>query len=125
MINIKSFVLKHVIKNERMTNICKNSICLLSEEDSKRITSLRFILMVLIVFIHGNLTPNDAINYYHLDFQQPLWIEMFKNFICGKISVAAVPVFFLFASYLQFSKGDEYLVVLRKKMKSVLIPYII
>ena len=40
----------------------------ISEEDSKRITSLRFLLIIFVVFIHANLTPDDALNYYHYDF---------------------------------------------------------
>ena len=42
----------------------------ISEEDSKRITSLRFLLIVFVVFIHANLTPDDALNYYHYDFMK-------------------------------------------------------
>lgn len=40
----------------------------ISEEDSKRITSLRILLIVFVVFIHANLTPDEALNYYHYDF---------------------------------------------------------
>lgn len=101
----------------------KNSI--IPEEISKRITSLRFLLIVFVVFIHANLTVDEALNYYHYDFVQPKWIEIFKNFICGTLGGSAVPLFFLFASYLQFSKNDTYLVLLKKKGKSLLIPYIL
>ncbi|MDD6970288.1 MAG: acyltransferase, partial [Treponema sp.] len=97
----------------------------ISEEDSKRITSLRFLLIVFVVFIHANLTPDDALNYYHYDFIQPKWIEVFKNFICYTLGGAAVPLFFLFASYLQFSKNDSYPTLLKKRSKSLLLPYIL
>ncbi|AEB13629.1 acyltransferase family protein [Treponema succinifaciens] len=97
----------------------------ISEEDSKRITSLRFLLIVFVVFIHANLTPDDALNYYHYDFIQPKWIEVFKNFICNTLGGAAVPLFFLFASYLQFSKNDSYPTLLKKRSKSLLLPYIL
>lgn len=97
----------------------------ISEEDSKRITSLRFLLIVLVVFIHSNLTVNIAINYYHYDFVQPKWIEVFKEFICGTLGSSAVPLFFLFSSYLQFSKSDTYKDLLKKKSRSLLIPYIL
>lgn len=98
---------------------------LISEETSKRITSLRFLLIVFVVFIHANLTPDDAINYYHYDFVQPYWIEVFKNFICSVLGGSAVPLFFFFASYLQFSKNDRYKVLLKKRSKSLFLPYFI
>lgn len=97
----------------------------INEVDSKRIITLRFILMVGIFFIHANLTSNDAINYYHLDFQQPSWVEIIKNFLCGTWACSSVPLFFLFASFLQFSKDDNYYILLRKRFKSVLCPYLI
>lgn len=81
--------------------------------------------MVFVVFIHANLTVDDAINYYHYDFVQPKWIEIFKEFVCHTIGGAAVPLFFFFASYLQFSKNDSYPVLLKKKVKSLLVPYIL
>lgn len=111
-------------KEENM-KVSENKYFLIPEEDSKRITSLRFLLIVLVVFIHANLTVDDALNYYHYDFIQPIWIEVFKNFVCGTLGGSAVPLFFLFASYIQFSKNDPYLVLLKKKCKSLLMPYIL
>ena len=107
------------------TQVLENQSIQISEETSKRITSLRFLLIVFVVFIHANLTVDDALNYYHYDFVQPKWIEVFKNFICGTLGGSAVPLFFLFASYLQFSKNDTYSLLLKKKGKSLLIPYIL
>ena len=98
---------------------------IIPEEISKRITSLRFLLIVLVVFIHANLKVDVALNYYHYDFIQPKWIEVFKNFVCDTLGGAAVPLFFLFASYLQFSKDDKYSVLLRKRSKSLLLPYVL
>lgn len=82
-------------------------------------------LIVFVVFIHANLKVDDAVNYYHYDFIQPKWIEVFKNFVCSTIGGAAVPLFFFFASYLQFSKNDSYPVLLKKKTKSLFVPYVI
>ena len=107
------------------TQILQNQHFQISEETSKRITSLRFLLIVLVVFIHANLKADDALNYYKLDFIQPKWIEIVKNFISGTLGGAAVPLFFLFASYIQFSKKDKYVCLLRKRSKSILLPYIL
>lgn len=89
---------------------------IVSEETSKRITSLRFLLIVFVVFIHANLKADVALNYYKLDFIQPKWIEVIKNVITETVGGAAVPLFFFFASFLQFSKNDKYKTLLKKKV---------
>lgn len=96
----------------------------LTEEDSKRITSLRFLLIVFVVFIHNNLNADDAINYYHLAFNEPAVITWFKFLVTSVLGGAAVPLFFLFAGYLQFCKQDSYPVLLKKRAKSLLVPYV-
>ena len=103
----------------------ENPVQIVSVETSKRITSLRYLLIVLVVFMHANLKPDDAINYYHYDFVQPYWIEVVKNFICDTLGGAAVPLFFFLASFLQFSKNDKYKILLKKRSKSIFLPYII
>ena len=68
----------------------------ISEWESKRITSLRFLLIIFVVFIH-NIDKNEAINYYHLAFEEPVAITWFKTFVMGILGGAAVPIFFVFA----------------------------
>jgi len=97
---------------------------IISEEDSKRITALRFLLIVFVVFIHNNLKADEAINYYHLDFLEPVAITWLKAIVTNVLGGAAVPLFFLFAGFLQFSKGDSYKMLLKKRAKSLLVPYI-
>ena len=96
----------------------------LTEEDSKRITALRFLLIIFVVFIHNNLRADEAINYYHLDFAEPVVITWFKMLVTSVLGGAAVPLFFLFSGYLQFCKQDSYSVLLKKRAKSLLVPYI-
>lgn len=95
-----------------------------TDETSRRITSLRFLLIVFVVFIHANLKADDALDYYHLDFVQPAWIAWFKDFVCGTLGGAAVPLFFLFSAYLQFSKCNPYPALLKKRSRTLLLPYI-
>ena len=97
---------------------------LIPEEDSKRITALRFLLIAIIVFLHNNLNHDMAVNYYHLDFNEPVVITWFKTLIGTVFGIAPVPLFFLFAGYLQFCKKDKYTTLLKKRAKSLLIPYI-
>lgn len=88
---------------------------MLSEDCSKRITSLRFLLIVFVVFIHNNLSAEKTINYYHLSFSEPIGITWFKVFVAEILGSAAVPLFFLFAGYLQFCKREKYPRLLAKR----------
>ena len=89
----------------------------LTEADSKRITALRFLLIMFVVFIHNNLTADNAINYYHLAFSEPAVITHFKFLVTNVLGSAAVPLFFLFSGYLQFCKADSYPILLKKRAK--------
>lgn len=67
--------------NQQSDNLCQTS--LVSQETSMRITSLRFLLAIFVVFIHNNLDADKAINYYHLDFVEPVVITWIKMFVCS------------------------------------------
>jgi len=109
--------------NQQSDNLTQSPI--ISQETSMRITSLRFLLAMFVVFIHNNLNADTAINYYHLDFIEPVVITWIKTLVCRVLGGAAVPLFFMFAGYLQFRKNDTYPVLLKKKAKSLLAPYVI
>lgn len=81
-------------------------------------------LIVFVVFIH-NIDKNEAINYYHLIVNEPVVVTLLKMFITDILGSAAVPLFFLFSSYLQFSKNYDYKTLLKKKTRSLLIPYVL
>jgi surface polysaccharide O-acyltransferase-like enzyme len=91
---------------------------------SKRINSLRFLLIVFVVFIHN--TP-DEINFHgNIDVLQiPLYVEKIRYLISGIISRVAVPMFFLISGFLLYSKEKYFIIVLKKKCKTILLPYII
>lgn len=98
-------------------------------ETSRRITALRFLLIVLVVFIHNNFKEvqilKDAVRYSFTPFaysNSPLgrWIQIF---ISDGIAGCAVPLFFMFASYLQAMKNDRYKTLLKKKFKSLVLPF--
>ncbi len=90
---------------------------------SKRITSLRYLLAILVVFIHNNIVdmaenmPGLVYNAGVCEFVQQ---NIYLLFACS-----AVPLFFLFAAYLQAKKSDSYLVLVKKRVKTVLVPYIL
>lgn len=100
------------------------------QENSKRITSLRFLLAILVVFIHNNFTVEQiqktiANGGSQIVFSQSNWGAWIQRFISGGIACAAVPLFFLFAAYLQVKKNDPYVVMLKKKTRSLLVPYLL
>lgn len=108
--------------------MCKNAKAI-PAETSMRITALRFLLIVLVVFIHNNLRAEDILKgalehgYTPFAYENGLFGRWVQIFISDGIANCAVPLFFMFASYLQFMKGDSYGVLLKKKAKSLLVPY--
>lgn len=98
-------------------------------ETSRRITSLRFLLIVLVVFIHNNFVEanivKDALKNGYEPFAYAngfvgIWIQ---RFISNGIAQCAVPLFFMFSAYLQFMKNDKFSTLLKKRTKSLVIPY--
>ena len=97
-------------------------------ETSKRITSLRFLLAVLVVFIHNNYTAEGIADSVanggaEVLFNQNAFGRWVQLFISGGIARCAVPLFFLFAAYLQARKNDSYGVLIKKKARSLVVPY--
>lgn len=98
-------------------------------ETSRRITSLRFLLIALVVFIHNNFVEanivKDAFENGFAPFAYAngfigIWIQ---RFISEGIARCAVPLFFMFSAYLQFMKNDKFSTLLKKRTKSLVIPY--
>ncbi len=98
-------------------------------ETSMRITALRFLLIVLVVFIHNNFRAENILKgvleygYTLFAYENGLFGRWVQIFISDGIARCAVPLFFMFASYLQFMKNDSYDVLLKKKAKSLAVPY--
>ena len=98
---------------------------LVEREISRRITSLRFLLAVFVVFIHNNFTAKRVAEIFQdtgvqTAFCQNAFGKWIQMFISQGIARCAVPLFFLFAAYLAARKEDSYPVMLRKKAKTFL-----
>lgn len=115
-----------VVSTSSTTTTTKKPIPL---ETSRRITSLRFLLIVLVVFIHNNFVKENLLKYALEGGYEPfayengfigIWIQ---RFISEGIARCAVPLFFMFSAYLQFMKNDRFPVLMKKKAKSLVIPY--
>jgi len=101
-------------------------IMIIDEKTSHRITSLRFILAVLVVFIHNNyMLATVANSGENLLFNQSRFGEFIQLVISGGLACGAVPLFFLFTGYLQVKKNDPYTTLIKKRIHSLLIPYFI
>lgn len=97
-------------------------------ETSRRITSLRFLLAIFVVFIHNNFTAKSVAEMFEQDgiviaFNQNAIGKWVQLFISNGITRCAVPLFFLFAAYLQCKKDDSYGTLLRKKARSLVLPF--
>lgn len=85
----------------------------LSDLDSNRINILKTILIILVLFIHNKSFQftNNFFSYFEF---------LFSKFI----ATGAVPLFFLLSGYLQELNPKEYGVLIKKRFKSLGIPYI-
>lgn len=84
-------------------------------ETSNRITLLRVTLIIFVIFSHNNSTVinNTEVSY------------CIKTLISGVVGRVAVPLFFFLSGYLLFLKETPYIVVLKKKAKTLLVPYLL
>ncbi len=115
-----------------MTSAISNnqSPSLIDEETSHRITSLRFLLSVLVVFIHNNYTSVNISDMVSDGIIPPVFVqnaagEWIQFIISSGIASCAVPLFFMFSAYLFFKKPQPFSVMVQKKLKSLAIPYCI
>lgn len=96
------------------------------EETSRTIVAIRFLLMVFIVFIHSNgvtsfWDENGTEYFYNIPYVENIVILFFTQVLAR----CAVPLFFLISGYLFYFKNYSYPILLKKKAKSLLIPFIL
>lgn len=98
----------------------------MNPEVSKKIRILSFLLMAMICLIHGyNLNQGGWLTL------PPFWMSFLETFISDGICRSAVPLFFAVSGFLATKSVPEkfsfiwYLQLLRKKVKTLLIPYLI
>lgn len=106
--------------------ILKKNNLFISEECSKRISSLRFILACLVVMFHNNKTLLFILNPANLTFSNPEFVAHLPQYIFSYLfTLAPVPLFFMFSAYLQYKKNDDYLVLLKKRIKTIFLPLVL
>ena len=101
-------------------------IPVIPETVSKRITSLRFILACLVVMFHNNKTLLFVLSQGGISLSNPEFLahlpQIFFQYV---LSAAPVPLFFIFSSYLSGKKNYPYLVLIKKKLRSLLLPLLL
>ncbi len=95
----------------------------ISKELSYRLKIINVIMIILVIFIHSYRTE---IKYEGeiIGLVVPKFLEILKRIISRRISISAVPLFFLISSFLLFSKEIDFRKNLVKKSKTLLIPYL-
>lgn len=91
----------------------------IDEDMSQRLRILKFIFMVQVVFIHSYPLPNA------LEVSVPCYVAGCKEIVANGICRVAVPGFFFISGVLLFSKEFTWLGNLKRKAKSILIPYLL
>lgn len=93
-------------------------------EISSRITSLRFILMVLVIFIHNNFSVASCMAG-GITFNQGFVSYWIQNILSNNIANCAVPLFFMFSSYFFYRKERVYADSLKNKVFTLLVPMVL
>jgi surface polysaccharide O-acyltransferase-like enzyme len=77
-----------------------------------------------VVFIHNYVTEvnfSDGTEIYEI----PLYVEKIRYLISQIIARVAVPLFFLISGFLLYTKKTKYTTTLKKKCRTILLPYIL
>lgn len=95
----------------------------INQKLSTRINILKFLSIIMVVFIHSSpeVTAYNSLAGGSLSKQ---CLDFFIYSISQSISRTAVPIFFLISSILLYSKEFRWLTNMKKKCRSVLLPYL-
>lgn len=94
----------------------------IDKKTSDQITILKGLLMVLVVFIHSY---REEVTFLEKNIVMitPEWFERVRYFVSQVLARAAVPAFFILSSVLLYRKEFTWKENMKKKIKSILIPY--
>lgn len=76
------------------------------------------------VFIHNNPTEVDFAGGTEI-YTIPAYVNVVRELISNIIARIAVPLFFLISGYLLYAKETKFVTVLKKKSRTILLPYIL
>ncbi|MDR1326101.1 MAG: acyltransferase [Treponema sp.] len=90
---------------------------------SKRVNSLRFLLIVFVVIIHNGISKETFFRR-NVMVIIPDYVENVQRLV-GIITAIAVLMFFLFSAYFLYFKEQKYIPAMKKKCRTILLPYIL
>lgn len=96
----------------------------MKKEESDRIKIVKWMAIVMVVFLHAYTTEvsfADGKNTAAL----PQWLMLLETGVSQIIARCGVPIFFLFSAVLLFRSEYSYREVIRKKIRTLLLPYLI
>ncbi len=95
----------------------------ISEEESRRISILKVWMSVMVVFIHLENTISTAGG--PAAAAVPGWLDTLEFVISRAVSRCAIPAFFFLSAWLLYRKPFRWKQNIRKKIRSLLVPYLI
>ena len=104
-----------------MENFQPNKI---NQDFSKRITTLRFPLACLVIFIHFKVTEVNLAGKM-MAVTAPLYVEIIRHLIANVWGGIAVPLFFIISGYLFAAKPKPAKVTVKSKFQGIVVPYIL
>lgn len=102
-----------------------NAYSKISTQLSNRISALKFMLIILIVYLHSYNLQGVNFTYGTYEISLPAWMQTVEFTISRIIASAAVPLFFMLSAVLLYRKPIKIVNNIKKKIKTVLIPFII
>lgn len=96
----------------------------ISGEESERIRILKIWFTVMVVFIHS-YTEEVHFTEGTLVLNVPVWLDWMKYLLSQVVARCAVPGFFLLSGILLYRKGFTWAGNLRKKARTLLVPYLL
>ena len=96
----------------------------MTKEESDRIRIVKWIAIVMVVFLHAYTTE---INFAdgNRTASLPEWLMLLETSVSQIIARSGVPIFFLLSAVLLFRSDRSYKDVIRKKARTLLVPYLI
>lgn len=93
-------------------------------EFSNRITALRFVLAVFVVFIHNSIGDSNFV-VDNVAIEMPLWVQIIYRTIHDYWAGIAVPTFFIISGYLFFAKPKPFFKTIQSKFRGIVVPYVL
>lgn len=96
----------------------------LSEEQVKRINILKMLFALFVVYIHSGV-EDIKLSTSNVDVVLPKWFEYYSYVLSEVIPRCAVSGFFFISSFLLYRKEFTWKANIQKRLKSLLIPYVL